>query len=94
MRKLIFTKQNSQSQNTSGLSRAGYLPHQGNLLATLVALVVPLGLGGLLGPHGGLVLVGVLVVRAFVPQGTTGLVMIGLGVLELGEPGTRNGLKQ
>ena len=68
------------------------LPHQGNLLATLLALVVPLGLGGLLGPHGGLVLAGIIIVRTLVPQGTTGLVVVGLGGLEL--PGTRNGLKQ
>ena len=74
------------------MSRAGHLPHRGDSLATLVVLVVLLGLGGLLeASHGDLALIGVLVAMAIVPY-SGGLT--GLRGLEPGEPGTSNGLKQ
>ena len=91
MRKLILQNKQPISEHQS-TQWAGSLPIQGNLLATFLALVVLLGLGRLLGPHGGLVLAGIIIVRTLVPQGTTGLMVLGLGDLEL--PGTRNGLKQ
>ena len=72
------------------------LPNQGNLLATFLALgvLVFLGFGRLLGPHGGLVQVldGRIVVRILVPQGSIALIVLGLGDLEI--PGIRNGLNQ
>ncbi len=92
MRKLILQNKQPISEHQS-TQWAGSLPIQGNLLATFLALVVLvlLGLGRLLGPHGGLVLAGSIIFRALVPRGTTGLMVLGLGDLEL--PGTRNGLK-
>jgi hypothetical protein len=74
------------------------LPNSRQPLATFLALVVLvlLGLGSrLLGPHGGLVITGSIIVGTLVPRGATGLMVLGLrlGLGDLELPGTRNGSK-